>query len=458
MKRDRSLSIVVGSACALIACGGGDPTLDGERGVGGTGASPNGASVSASNLPCDVQTVLAESCWQCHGTSPQFGAPMPLVTAADFEAVAKSSSSSPVHELVKSRIASTTAPMPPPPNPMLDGAAQRALTDWIEAGRPTSNEVCSASAGGIDLGKLDCPVDVEIRPGSSYEVPKDLDDVYVCYGFSRPATEKRHIFALGPHIDNAKVVHHLLVYQTAAPVDSTPHACEGVGQSLDWKLLMGWAPGGRAVYLPEEAGFVQEPDSSGMVHYALQIHYNNVARNEGERDASGFNLCTTDQLRRYDADAMAPGAMFFTIPPRASQTTTCNYVWGSGSGIPVVEYPSIHVFSTTPHMHAFGTEVSSTIIRKDTGEEVPIDEARAFDIDNQVLYPASVDIHPGDTIRTRCRWNNTTSEPVEFGEGTADEMCFNFMGYYPKVPKEAVFAYFTPSAVPSLTFGCQSTR
>lgn len=38
---------------------------------------------------------------------------------------------------------------------------------------------------------------------------------------------------------------------------------------------------------------------------------------------------------------------------------------------------------------------------------------------------------PGDAIRTTCTFDNPYDFPVLFGEGTEDEMCFNFVMAYP---------------------------
>ncbi len=51
----------------------------------------------------------------------------------------------------------------------------------------------------------------------------------------------------------------------------------------------------------------------------------------------------------------------------------------------------------------------------------------------------------GDSIRTRCTWNNTTSSPAGFGENTSDEMCFNFISYYPRI-ESGLWSWLAPSA------------
>ena len=47
--------------------------------------------------------------------------------------------------------------------------------------------------------------------------------------------------------------------------------------------------------------------------------------------------------------------------------------------------------------------------------------------------PVDTVIQGGDTVSTRCAWNNPSATPVHFGENTEDEMCFSFEIYYPKI-------------------------
>ena len=54
-------------------------------------------------------------------------------------------------------------------------------------------------------------------------------------------------------------------------------------------------------------------------------------------------------------------------------------------------------------------------------------------------------------MRTRCAWKNPGDTTVGFGEGTGDEMCFDFIGYYPNIPDRTlgglpIFTWVTPSA------------
>ena len=40
-------------------------------------------------------------------------------------------------------------------------------------------------------------------------------------------------------------------------------------------------------------------------------------------------------------------------------------------------------------------------------------------------------VQPGDKLHSTCVFDNPGSQSVGFGEGTGDEMCFNFVLAYP---------------------------
>jgi hypothetical protein len=69
--------------------------------------------------------------------------------------------------------------------------------------------------------------------------------------------------------------------------------------------------------------------------------------------------------------------------------------------------------------------MKTTIQRKGGGTEVLID--KPFDFNTQISYPTPAVINPGDTLTTTC----TFATPTAFGEGTNNEMCFNFVTAYP---------------------------
>lgn len=185
-------------------------------------------------------------------------------------------------------------------------------------------------------------------------------------------------------------------------------------------------PGTPPHVLPDEAGF--PIDAGETVHFVLQIHYNNLGGLAGETDQSGIDLCTTESLRPHDADIMALGGIFNdTIPPMSTATASCSLP------IPAQVDPffPVTIFQSWPHMHVSGKALHSWIENGDG--TTPLVDVDDYDFNYQVTYPNDVQLKVGDTVRTTCTWQNTTASPKGFGEDTNDEMCFNFVSYYPRI-------------------------
>lgn len=407
---------------AFAACGGGgsENTTGGGAGAGGTGSG---------DLPCDVAEIVKTHCQSCHGATPVYGASMPLVTQADFQAAGKSDPSKKVYELVDTRIHSAMAPMPPPPNMALNPADLQTLTSWLAAGAPKATDTCGGNGGaggaggggaGGGMNGLSCTPDTKLRAATAYTMPKATPDAYVCYGIDVPVSAKRHITAIAPAIDNNVIVHHVLLFSTTATVNPNPQPC--VGQPPDSRLLSVWAPGGQALELPAEAGMPME----GTAHFFVQVHYSNLMALDGQKDQSGFDLCTTDKLRANDADIMAFGtAAAINVPAHGKQDITCDIK------VPV-GFPTVNTYGVMPHMHKLGTVISGDVL-KSGGSTVALSKRDPWNFDSQFWDSVSTKIEPNDVVRTRCAWNNPTDTVAKFGEKTSDEMCYVFVSYYPRI-------------------------
>ena len=73
--------------------------------------------------------------------------------------------------------------------------------------------------------------------------------------------------------------------------------------------------------------------------------------------------------------------------------------------------------------------MKTTVRRPDGTTETLVDTP--FDFRDQTYYPKTMVVNKGDILTTTCTFENTGTTPVKFGEGTGDEMCFNFVTAYP---------------------------
>lgn len=428
-----------GNDASLTGGGVKGPDLDSDAGT----TEP--ASARASHLPCDVDRILKSNCQGCHGTNPQFGASDPLVTYDDVHVVKGETK---LYERIHDRIHDATRPMPPQPNERLSDADLQVMDAWIAAGAPSSEDSCDGdSDAGNNLGPkpLNCTPDTVVRAPKPYVMPK-ANDLYVCVGVPLPVQGRRHITAIAPHIDNYKILHHVLLMQATEPVSETPYVCTG---AEPWKLVAGWAPGGENLVMPPEAGFPYDSNT----RWALQLHYNNATKLEGEQDQSGFEFCTTDKLRENDAGVVAFGSMVFSLPPRAKTTVKCSWV-APPSINTNLKIGGIRLIQSWPHMHNLGTAMKTTVDSVGGTSQLLVDEQN-FSFQNQVSHPAALDVKPGDVINTTCSWNNTTDKTVTWGEGTSSEMCYNYTTYYPAIGGDGVTSF--PWWEPSLGAVCTSS-
>src|SRR5262249_28743287 len=153
----------------------------------------------------------------------------------------------------------------------------------------------------------------------------------------------------------------------------------------------------------------------------VQVHYNNLGHAVGQTDASGFDFCTTEQLRPNDADSLVFGTTDISIPARSSLDISCDYRMPSSFKQP------IHVFASFPHMHQLGTKISTMKGTTDLGTRTN------WDFQSQYYAPLDTTLTAGDVVRTECAWKNPGSSSVSFGERTQDEMCFSFTMYWPRL-------------------------
>jgi len=317
---------------------------------------------------------------------------------------------------VLQRIADDQRPMPPPPNARLSAAQRSTLQQYIGAGAPLST--CSDSspgnsggAGGSSNASADPSVScykITARAsaaGEKYPVPTK-PDLYECFNWSPPWGDKKvQLVSARPIIDNPQVLHHWLLYNGDAAVQDGTHS-DCIGAHPNTAMLAGWAPGGESLETPPDVGV--QVASGGFI---LEIHYNNKA-GQAQPDGSGAEVCVTDKPRQNEAAVHWLG------------TQNLNKQVATGTCVPN-NTGNVTILRSTPHMHLQGRHLTTVINRASGGTETLIDEA--FDFNTQVSYPTPAVIKPGDTLTTTC----TYATPTPFGEGTNQEMCYNFVLAYP---------------------------
>ncbi len=427
------VALIVQSGCGTSA------TVTPTAGESDAGTSLPLDGSAGGALPCDVDAILAANCRQCHASSPQFGSPMPLVTLGDLRADAPSAPGRKVYELVTERIADDRRPMPEPPNRRLDVSERATLTAWVAAGAPAGAAVCAAKP--IEPAKgVTCKPNLPIAPAAAWEMPASSGDEYACYGVELKPAAPTHVVGFAPRIDNASIVHHIVLFESDKAYSPTPIKCSA-GGSLQWRMVSAWAPGGAGFELPPDVGFPLK--TTGSTHYVVQMHYSNPQALPNQRDTSGFDLCTSTP-RTYEADVLAFGTQELTIPPnRPTYASTCSIT------VPP-QLAGLHLIASMPHMHKLGTSMTTELLSGGpAGAATDLGTTANFSFNTQAWLPitgaSGVVTKANDVIRTRCAWNNATGDAVRFGEKTADEMCYSFTVYYPRV-SAPLWSWAAPAA------------
>jgi copper type II ascorbate-dependent monooxygenase-like protein len=434
------------------ASGGGPAASGGAVGMGSGGTSGGGGAA----LPCDVASVLQAKCQSCHGATPLNGAPTSLMTYADTHAPAVSNTSLLVWQVMQMRVHSTTmSVMPPRGQPAPTATELAALDTWFAAGAPAASQTCpgGSSGGGGGTGVmgtggaagtggtvadgigpqyLPCTPTHTLKAhavGSStakYPVPNPTNDFYACFNFKSPFAPGEQAIASAPIIDDARVVHHWILYGVNTPVTDGSITTGTIGcaaTTLSATHVSGWAPGGENAVMDPDIGLVLDYTS-----FVLQIHYNNQRYADGA-DASGVAFCTTTTPRKNAAGIVPLGSMAFSIPANANDypvTSNCTSL-ASDRTTPIT------VIGASPHMHKLGTGFRTQHMRggMNLGDLVNI-PLGTWSFDGQVNYPvARRQVLPGDTLQTTCYYDNPNPTAVSFGTKTTDEMCFDFITVFP---------------------------
>jgi hypothetical protein len=357
---------------------------------------------------------IEEGCGNCHGETPQFGAPQSLL---DYDALIEGEVGERLVDKMATRLLDRT--MPPPAAPALGHVALDTLVTWTTCGQQhadhtvgleSSRPVWAAPDERPELPTFDVTA-------NEFEVSPTTIDRYQCFVIAAPIDEPRFIRRIEPLIDDSRVLHHALVrIDRSGAGAGTEFPCPGFPPGDDY--IYAWAPGQEPLQFPE-GGIRVEPGET----FVLQIHYNNGAGAEDVSDSSGFRVWHGPatgkefgmvELGNLSFPPMAPGE-------EGSVTWECRVD------------REVEVIASWPHMHEIGSAFYQDLIRVD-GTTESIIELTGWQFEAQLLYDTPFTVVPGDVLRTTCEWFNTKDFTVGPGTGTADEMCFDFVYISPAEP------------------------
>jgi Copper type II ascorbate-dependent monooxygenase, C-terminal domain/Copper type II ascorbate-dependent monooxygenase, N-terminal domain len=253
---------------------------------------------------------------------------------------------------------------------------------------------------------------------------------YSCFSFTFPTEQLHHIVGITPMV-TSPIVHHYVLSLADSEVALNPD-----NDCVEWPshILWAWAPGIESIELPPEAGFLVGQQGP-TVTFILQVHYNNPLMMPLSDDG-GLDLHVTKQLRPNRAGVFTQGDILSIYVPGGDPAF--EYVASCNGNMTAQLLPEpIHVFASFLHAHQLGSRLW-TEVERDGAPAGEIARDDPFTFATQNFQPTDFDLMPGDALETHCVYDSSDKQGATMGgEGSDDEMCINFMMYWPWVPSEA---------------------
>ncbi|NP_001243923.1 tyramine beta hydroxylase precursor [Bombyx mori] len=283
------------------------------------------------------------------------------------------------------------------------------------------------------------------------KVPGD-DTTYWCKVVRLPefvTSKVHHIVQFESTITpgNEGLVHHMEVFYC----DEDPHkempAYEGncfaaerpaITKSCS-KVKAAWAMGAPPFTYPKEAGLpLGGPKANKYV--MLEVHYNNPELRKDWVDSSGIVLYITGRKRTYDAAIMELGLEYtdkMAIPGEQKAFPLTGYCIPQCTGVGLPD-EGITVFGSQLHTHLTGAAVWTRHSRQ--GVELPVlnkDMHYSTHFQEIRILHRPVKVLPGDFLETTCIYNTEDKLNATIGgHAITDEMCVNYIHYYPATELE----------------------
>jgi len=268
--------------------------------------------------------------------------------------------------------------------------------------------------------------------------------------------EKNQIVRFDPVVQrgNEGIVHHFIVMvcdpdfpehhlnvsgdcDDKANMPAEVLKCRGMGM-----LTAAWGIGGGPFVYPKHVGFPVGVDFAGK-HFVMEVHYDNPGEKKGFVDSSGVRFFYTNKIRENDAGVWSVGSAvvaWLMVPPQQKEWKTVGYCRKQcteealkNSSLPG---GGIKIFSSFLHTHLTGRATWTKHIRN--GVELPEiarDDNYDFNFQDIQFLQKEVLFKPGDDLVHTCIYDTSKRQKLTYGgESTREEMCLNFVFYYPYVP------------------------
>jgi hypothetical protein len=250
-----------GGAPATMSFGAGGSASSTGTGAGGsasatgTGIGGSGGPSVASDLPCDVASLLASKCVICHGTRPAGGAPMSLVSYAELTGPAISDPTKTMAVVAVSRMMNATVPMPPVGYPQATSTEIMALQTWISEGYPMTGCSSVPPMNGADGGTL--------PPDPFAAAPTCTSGKSWTGGSEGSGSMQPGVACIHCHASSGGEAPSFTIAGTLYPTAHEPDLCDGANGSTDGAKVVITDANGKSVSLT--------PNSVGNFYYTGSV-------------------------------------------------------------------------------------------------------------------------------------------------------------------------------------------
>jgi hypothetical protein len=297
------------------------------------------------------------------------------------------------------------------------------LGAWWAAGAPRGDPALEPAVPPPPAGLE--RVDVVIDPGESYTPSNETSDDYRCFVVDPGIDAATNVVAWDVIPGDPRIVHHAIVYEPrtnaqASAAEALDAAEDGPGYTcfgssrVDADPVALWAPGGSAVRLPADTGL---PLASRKV--ILQVHYNVAEGVFPDRTVVRFETAPTVLKPGSFVPIADPDLM--VAPGMSSVTSTRTFTLDA----PIAQGT---VYGVVPHMHNLGQTLRLDLRLGARDQCLVSVHHWDFHWQNAWWYDSVIDATGASAFTLSCSYDtSTTTEPVAWGDGTADEMCLVYL-------------------------------
>lgn len=172
----------------------------------------------------------------------------------------------------------------------------------------------------------------------------------------------------------------------------------------------------------------------------LEVHYDNPTKRDDWIDSSGMKLYYTDHLRKFDVGVLEIGLEYTdknSIPPSRPAFDMSSFCVSECTRIGLPE-SGITIFASQLHTHLTGIRVWTRHVRGGTElPELNRDDHYSQHFQEIRILKRPVQLLPGDALINYCRYDTRSRSNMTLGGfGIREEMCVNYLHYYPKTGLE----------------------